>query len=61
MDDKISLFDVRTVERNISEGKISKSDLDKHLKEIKDSSENADFETIGKDESEKDSPETESE
>ncbi|QMU56436.1 MAG: hypothetical protein GKS04_04670 [Candidatus Mycalebacterium zealandia] len=52
MDNKNLFFDVRTVERNIAEGRISKSDFDKYLKEMKDSGENAEFETIGKDEDE---------
>ncbi|WP_462137257.1 hypothetical protein [Candidatus Mycalebacterium sp.] len=59
--DKKNLFDLRTAERNIAEGRISKSDFDKHMKELKDSSENGEFETIGKDEDENDSPEKETE
>jgi len=59
MAEKDSVFDVRVLERNISEGLISKSDLQKHLKDIKDSSDNAESVTIGEQESAKETSQEE--
>ena len=61
MAEKDSVFDVRVVERNISAGVISKSDLDNHIKDLKDSSDKADFVKIGEEENEEKAPEEEAE
>ncbi len=52
MSDKNSVFDVRVVERNIAGGVISESDFEEHIKEINDSSDNAEFVTSGEEEEE---------
>lgn len=57
MADNETDFDVRIVERNISQGVVSEQDYKKHLKELKDASENAEFVPI--DEEEGGQPESE--
>lgn len=47
MADDETVFDVRIVERNISQGLVSENDYKKHLKELQDASDNAEFISIG--------------
>jgi len=61
MADNETDFDVRVVERNISQGVVSEQDYKKHLKELKDASENAEFVPIDEEEGGQPEPETASE
>lgn len=61
MADNETDFDVRIVERNISQGVVSEQDYKKHLKELKDASENAEFVPIDEEEGGQPEPETASE